>query len=80
MNIRARLKKLEKRKQSSSDRIRVVISRIDRPPNLANCKCRRTLASNGLLTEVVELDGSSADLTDEDLERFISSFPVEVGA
>jgi hypothetical protein len=79
MNLKSRLKTLEKRRQASNDRIRVVISVIDRPANLANSKCRRTLAPNGLLTEVVELDGSSADLTDEDLERFIAGFPVEAG-
>ncbi len=39
------------------------------------------LHGNGLLTEVVEPDGSREGLSDEDLERFIESFPVEaVGA
>ena len=32
---------------------------------------------NGLLTDFVQLDGSSDGLTDEDLERFIAGFPVE---
>jgi hypothetical protein len=35
------------------------------------------LGRNGLLIEVVELDGGREDLADEDLDRFIASFPVE---
>jgi len=54
-----------------------VISRIDRPSNLANSTCRRTLAPNGLLTDFVQLDGSSDGLTNEDLEKFIAGFPIE---
>jgi hypothetical protein len=80
MNFKARLKTLEKRRQASNDRIRVVINVIGRPSNLANSKCRRTLAPNALLTEVVELDGSSDGLNDEDLEHFISGFPVEASS
>jgi hypothetical protein len=77
MNIKARLKSLEKRRPASSERIRVLISVVGRPLNLANATCRRTLASNGLLTDFVQLNGSSDGLTDEDLEKFIAGFPVE---
>ena len=48
-----------------------------RPLNLANSTCKRTLGANGLLTEIVDLDGSDQGLTDEDLEEFVASFPVE---
>jgi hypothetical protein len=44
---------------------------------LANSTCKRTLGANGSLTEIVELDGSGEHLTDEDLEKFIASFPIE---
>jgi hypothetical protein len=39
--------------------------------------CRRTLNGNGLLTEIVELDGSRKELSREDLDRFVASFAVE---
>jgi hypothetical protein len=35
------------------------------------------LGRNGLLIEVVELDGGREGLTDEDLDRFITCFPVD---
>ena len=78
MNFRARLKALERRRQASNQRIRLVVSAIARPLNLANSTCRRTLAPNGLMTDFVTLDGSQKGLTDEDLEKFIAGFPVEL--
>ena len=47
-------------------------------PIWRNSKCKRVLGRNGLLTEVVELDGGREGLTDQDLDRFIASFPVDV--
>jgi hypothetical protein len=77
VNFRARLKALEQRRSASNQRMRVVASTNGVPLNLANSTCRRTLAPNGLLTEIVMLDGSDRCLTNEDLERFIAGFPVE---
>jgi hypothetical protein len=57
--------------------LRVVVRCVCGPPRLETSKCTRTLGRNGLLTEVVELDGGREGLTDEDLDRFIRSFPVE---
>jgi hypothetical protein len=37
----------------------------------------RTLTANGCLTEVVELDGIRDGLTDEELEKFVKSFPIQ---
>jgi hypothetical protein len=37
------------------------------------------LHANGLLTEIVELDGSDEGLSDEDLDRFVASFTVQAG-
>jgi hypothetical protein len=54
-----------------------VASTSGRPLNLANSTCKRTLGADGLLTEIVDLDGSDTDLTDEDLEEFVASFQVE---
>ena len=44
--------------------------------NLATSRCTRTL-HNGLLSEVVILHGSARDLSDDRLEAFIESFPIE---
>ena len=77
MNFKARLKALEQRRQASNQRFRIVASTSGRPLNLASSTCKRTLGTNGLLTEIVDLDGSDQGVTDEDLEEFIAGFPVE---
>ncbi len=38
----------------------------------------RTLTASGSLTEVVRLAGNRAGLSDEELEKFVQSFPVEM--
>jgi hypothetical protein len=58
-----------------SKRCRVIVSRMDRPARLENSTCKRTL-SGGFLTEVVRLDGMREGLADDQLERFIESFPI----
>jgi len=77
MNIKARLKNLEKRKQASGERTLWINGVLGRPLNLANSTCRRTLNADGSLTVVVDLDGSDEDLTREELERFIERFPIQ---
>jgi hypothetical protein len=57
--------------------MRVVISGVGMPLNLEKSTCTRTLAANGLLTEIVQLDGRREDLTDEELENFVAEFPIE---
>jgi hypothetical protein len=47
------------------------------PAILETATCHRRIDRNGLLMEVVYLDGSSAGLTDEDLDHFVGNFPVE---
>jgi len=49
------------------------------PLNLATSTCRRTLNPGGGITEIVELDGGEDGLSEEELERFIASFPIEGG-
>jgi hypothetical protein len=44
---------------------------------LQNATCQRTICANGCLAEVVRLKGSGDGLTDEELEEFIASFPME---
>ena len=39
--------------------------------------CRRTLSADGFLTEIVRLDGTRGGLTDEEMETFVETFPIE---
>ena len=57
--------------RNARERLRIVVTGLD------TSTCRRTLTASGSLTEVVELDGTREGLTDEQLEKFINSFPVE---
>jgi hypothetical protein len=50
---------------------------MDRELRLETSTCQRILTPTGSLTEIVRLDGSRAGLADEDLERFIATFPVQ---
>jgi hypothetical protein len=55
---------------------RVVVSRVSCPGALAKSTCTRTLCK-GTLMESVKLNGSNDNLTDEELEEFIQSFPID---
>jgi hypothetical protein len=46
------------------------------PLSLATSTCRRTLNPGGAVTEIVELDGRDEDIDEEELEKFIASFPI----
>jgi len=59
------------------DRYRLVVRTFGPEEGLQNATRKRTLCANGLLTEIVELEGSGDDVTDEDLDRFVESFPIE---
>jgi hypothetical protein len=79
MNLKTRLKALERRsREVSGMTLRVLVSGWG-PPNLANSKCTRRLTPNGGLMEIVTLDGDADALAEGDLERFIASFPIEGG-
>jgi hypothetical protein len=56
---------------------RWVVTVLGRPATLANTRCTRRLCSDGTLMELVWLDGTRDGLSDEDLERFIQSCPIE---
>ena len=78
MNLKARLKRLEReRSQVSREPFRVIVSHAGKPFDLTKATCSRTLCADGRLMEVVNLHGSSDGLSEEDLERFIQSHPVE---
>ena len=44
---------------------------------LETSTCQRTLSADGALFEMVRLDGSRSGLTNEEMEKFVESFPVE---
>src|SRR6266849_1390652 len=60
--------------------LRVVVGYDSAPTYLETSKCHCRIDQSGLLIEVVELDGSSDDVTDEDLDQFIATSPVEMAS
>ena len=78
MKLNARLQKLERqRSQIECGRFRIVVSHAGKPFDLGTATCTRTLMPDGGLMEVVNVNGSGHDLSDEELERFIQSHPIE---
>jgi hypothetical protein len=81
LRLRGRLTRLENALipvQSQTKRWLVVVPGVG-PANLANATCTRT-RTQGMLAEVVLLDGSREGLTDEELDRFVQSFPIQGAA
>ena len=62
-------------KAKSSVRIIVTLAGSE-PASLATSTCTRHVRA-GILTEVVQLDGARGSISDEELERFVTGFPVE---
>jgi hypothetical protein len=60
-------------------RVRVLMSAVCGTLNLATSTCTRRL-SNGALTELVNLVGDRSELSNEQLEWFIESFPIQTEA
>jgi len=75
-SLRHRLKRLERVQAAVQEPFRIIVTGVGRL-NLAESRCTRTLSENGGVTEVVWLNGSSNDLSEEELEKFIASFPVQ---
>ena len=78
MNLKGRLQRLERHHTDiERGRFRIVVSHAGKPFNLATATCTRTLMPDGGLMEIVNVNGSGHDLSDEELERFIQSHPIE---
>jgi hypothetical protein len=78
MNFRARLKKLERRRETGTGQaFRLVVRPVIGPTDLAKSTCQRTLCPDGSLMEVVNLNGNGSGVSEEELDRFIASFPIE---
>jgi hypothetical protein len=56
--------------------MRLVVCDLGRALNLERSNCTRMLG-NGCLTELVDLHGDRSQLSDEEFERFVASFPIE---
>ena len=75
-----RLSRLESAWQAThnpSSVYRIVFSPVFGRPNLEKCKCNRTISNDGTLLEFVRLDGSANELSDAELDEFVSRFPVQ---
>jgi hypothetical protein len=55
----------------------MIISRAGKPLDPATATCSRTPMADGGLLEIVNVNGSGNDLSDEELERFIQSHPIQ---
>jgi hypothetical protein len=77
--LERRIERLEKctHDVANASVMRVVISACGRPLNLAGSSCDRMLGAKGSITEIVRLDGSRDQITDEGLDAFVASFPVQ---
>jgi len=77
MSLTTRLKTLERQQRHVlKGSIRLVVSRVG-PLYLSKATCSRTIMPDGRLMELVDLHGTREGLSEEDLENFIQSFPVE---
>jgi hypothetical protein len=80
MSLKARLKSLERvRRQTVPKTIRVIV-RLDflGPAKLADSTCNRTRLRNGVVTEMVDLDGSRQGISEEELDAWVAGFPINV--
>jgi hypothetical protein len=60
----------------SKSSLRIIVTRAgSEPANLVTSTCTRYVR-DGVLTEVVDLDGARGSIGDEELEKFIASFPI----
>jgi hypothetical protein len=59
--------------------LRIIVTRAgSEAANLATSTCTRYVR-DGLLTEVVQLDGARGSISDEKLETFVARFPIDPG-
>ena len=78
MRLKSRIERLEtQRRSAEQDSLRIVVTS-PWPTDLTKATCSRARCENGSLMEIVNLNGSRDGISDEDLERFIESFPIQV--
>ena len=57
--------------------LRIIVTRAGSGANLATSTCTRRLNNTGGLIEIVDLDGDDSGISEEELEQFIASFPID---
>ncbi len=80
LRLKSRLDRLEKAwapSQGPQEIMRWVFAPVCGSTNLANSTCKRMLCSNGTLMEMISLDGDRQGISDEQIDRFVASFPIE---
>ena len=79
MRVDSRLKALERiRKELEGKHLRCITHGAKSfKVNLANSTCKRTRRADGLLIELVELEGCLESMTDAEFEAWVDSFPIE---
>jgi hypothetical protein len=76
VRLKRRVERLEtQRRGAEQDSFRIVVT-APWPTDLTRATCSRTRCDNGSLMEIVKLNGSRDGISDEDLEQFIQSFPI----
>jgi hypothetical protein len=55
--------------------LRIIVTRAGSEANLTTSTCMRYVR-DGVLTEVVDLDGARGSISDEELETFVARFPI----
>ena len=77
MNIKDRLRTLEKIRRFTPERFRPVAGPCFGTVDLANCRCIRYWGTNGRIMEIIELDGCADSLPQEELDRWNESQPIK---
>src|SRR5215469_1910222 len=78
------LEKIQSGEMAPKSRLPVIVSCYVGTPDLENSTCRRTLYPNGSLIEYVRINdaqgelASSKELSDDQLEQWIATFPIEL--
>jgi hypothetical protein len=58
--------------------LRIIVTRAGSgAASLATSTCTRRLDNTGGLIETVDLDGDDSEISEEELEQFVASFPID---
>ena len=77
MNLKQRLRALERQIKPPEEPLRVVVCYPGEPADLEQAECHRQILGDGRLWEVVTLNGSDEGISKEELDRFVAKFPIE---
>lgn len=76
-NLNRRLRRVEQvLTPEDKEPFRVIITLPWKKLDLTRSTCTRYRCDDGTVTEVLHLDGDAEDISPEELEQFIQSFPI----